>query len=208
MATPKLRVALLAGVAVIVVWCLAVTGFRWAQQSKVTSDKVLKYMSSVNFAALDGKPRAVAIAELADKINALSLDERLQMHAQGAWDAWFQQMTEPEKTTFVEATMPPGIKQMMTAFEQMPADARQHTIDEAMKQLRQAHELPIQNGSSPRISESPGNSPLTVSAEVEQRIRTLGLKTFYLESSAQMKAEAAPLLEEMQRLMASGNSLH
>jgi hypothetical protein len=37
-----------------------------------------------------------------------------------------------------------------------------------------------------------------------EKIREVGLRTYFAESSAQMKIEAAPLLEEIQRQMQSG----
>ncbi len=177
--------------------------YHWSQQSKVTSDKVRAYISSVNFASLNAAQRNKAIAELARQVNALSSEERIKLHLQRAWENWFLQMTEEERTRFVEATLPTGITQMMTAFEQMPDAARKKTIEDAMKRLRDAHELPIPK--SPSEHDQPStNSTSPLSAELEQRMQSVGLKTFYTKSSAQTKAEVAPVLEEMQRLMEHG----
>jgi hypothetical protein len=53
-----------------------------------------------------------------------------------------------------------------------------------------------------------GGPPQPISPELEQRIRTLGLQTYFTQSSAQTKAELAPLLEELQRVMEMGGRLH
>src|SRR5204863_6179703 len=108
------------------------------------------------------------------------------------------------KGDFIEATMPTGFKQMLTAFEQMPQDKRKRAIDDACKRLQQtrettANEEPGQGGQTAST-----NAPPEMSKELQERIVRIGLGSFYSQSSAQTKAELAPLLEEMQRVMESG----
>ncbi len=97
-----------------------------------------------------------------------------------------------EKAQFIDATMPTGFKQMIGAFEQLPDDKRHKIIDDAMKNLQK-------NG--------PGGNRSGISPELEAKVRTIGLNTFYSQSSAQTKAELAPFLEELQRQMESGKML-
>ena len=111
-------------------------------------------------------------------------------------------MSEDERAAFLDATMPTGFKQMLTSFEQLPEDKRRRTIDDVLKRLREER-AQIEAGDSGNIPD-PSNAPPVLSAELQARIRTIGLKTFYSQSSAQTKAELAPVLEEMQRVMESG----
>ena len=110
-------------------------------------------------------------------------------------------MTDAEKGAFIEATLPTGFKQMITAFEQQPEERRRRSIDEALRRLRETSE---QTPDAFRSPESGTNRPPPLSPELEAKVRTLGLKSFYSQSSAQTKAELAPVLEELQRLMESG----
>ncbi len=159
----------------------------------MTAEKVVAFVASVNLSKLSAADRAKAIQDLADKINKLSYEERQRMRADRSGERWFEQMTEEEKGQFIEATMPTGFKQMINAFEEMPEDKRRRAIDGALKRLREAR---VQAGGAT-------NRP-PISPELEAKVRTIGLKTFYSQSSAQTKAELAPVLEELQRAMESG----
>jgi hypothetical protein len=189
----------MSGLAVLVIWALAITGYVIAKHCRMTAEKVKAYAESINLSQLTDEARANAIKRLADMLNSLSLEERRKARLERLTWSWLDQMTEAEKAAFIEATMPTGFKQMLTSFEQLPDDKRRRAIDDALRRLRE-EQTKLQAG-----GDSPGtNGPPVLSPELQAKIRTIGLKTFYSESSAQTKAELAPVLEELQRVMESG----
>ena len=123
--------------AIALIWLLAGAGYRVAQSTQVTPDRVLAYEQSVNFAALTGTARADAILKLEGMITFLSLNERQQV-----WPdiitRWFAPMTDAERTQFLTATALPGFKQTPNPLDLMPPDQRQQALDEALKKLQAA----------------------------------------------------------------------
>ncbi len=200
MFNPRQRFLVQAIVCLAGIWLAAWVGHRYFESRKMTADKVHAYVDSVNFGQLTGAARAKALKELEDKLNALPYDERQRLRAGHLLTNWFAQMTDDEKTQFVEATLPAGFKQMINAFEQLPEDKRRRVIDDAMKNLRATNNRDASGGATKGAT----NGPPPISPELEAKIRTIGLKSFYSQSSAQTKAEVAPFLEEMQRQMESG----
>jgi hypothetical protein len=197
MLSQRQRAVVWAGAALVGIWAVALTGHWIARNAKMTAEKVTAFIGSVDLSKLSGAARAKAIQDLADRINKLSYQERQRMRGDRSGERWFEQMTEEEKGQFIEATMPTGFKQMINAFEEMPEDKRRRAIDEALKRLRETR---LQAGGAPNGS----TNPPPISPELEAKVRTIGLKTFYSQSSAQTKAELAPVLEELQRAMESG----
>jgi len=190
--------------AVVALWALAVTGYVIAKNSRVTAEKARAYAESVDLGKLSAADRAKALKKLADMLNALSLEERRQARLDRIPWLWFNQMTEDEKAAFIEATMPTGFKQMLAAFEQLPEEKRHRTIDDTLRRLREAQDK-TQTGTGSGQGRAGGtNRPPPLSPELEAKVRSIGLQTFYSQSSAQTKAELAPVMEELQRVMESG----
>lgn len=199
MLNQRQRPILLALVALVVIWVLAIAGYELAKHAKVTPEKIRAYVGSVDFSQLSAAERAAAIKKLAAMLNALSLEDRRSLRLDRT--GWFEKMSEEEKGEFLEATMPTGFKQMLTAFEEMPPEKRQRVVDQAMKRMKEANEKMAAAGQVP----PPGRNGL--SPELQEKVTKIGLQSFYSQSSAQTKAELAPLLEEMQHMMESGRMM-
>jgi len=186
----------------VAVWGIALTGFHLAKNAKVTAEKVRAYVDSVDLTKLPGQARADAIHRLEEMLNRLSPEERRKLRGARLAGNWFEEMTEDEKGEFIEATMPSGFKQMLTAFEELPEEKRHKAVDDALRRLKEARAKG--QGGEAAFNQSGTNGAPVLSEELQTKVRTIGLKTFYSKSSPQTKAELAPVLEELQRVMESG----
>ena len=202
MASHRTRPILIAAIIFVAAWTLAITGYTIAKNSKMTADKVRAYAQSVDLGKLSADARAKAIRDLAAKLNQLSPEERRKARQERSGQGWFEQMTEEEKGTFIELTMPTGFKQMLSSFEELPEERRRRAIGDALKRLREEQERT--RDADGAAAETTTNAPPALSKDLQEKITKIGLKTYYSESSAQTKAEMAPLLEELQRMMESG----
>ena len=200
MVNQRRRMVIWALCGLALIWILAIAGYFIAQHAKVTAEKVRAYAESVDLSKLSAAERAKAIDKLAAMMNALSPEERRQQRSDRdrADGLWFNQMTENEKGRFIEATMPTGMKQMIQAFEQMPEDQRKRAVERATKQMA---ENQARGGAG---QSNGGASQPQISEELRQKIIRIGLQQLYSQSSAQTKAELAPLLEQIQKVMESG----
>jgi hypothetical protein len=204
MAKHRKRTFLWALAGMVVVWIIALGGYFISRQSQVTAEKVAAYLQAVDLNRISGEERAKVLRDLANQMKALPIEERRRARLEGDWSKWFDAMTEEEKGTFIEATMPSGFKQMLASFEQLPEDKRKLAITRAIKDMQKARE----GGDGPVFTRTNlwrgTNTSAELSEDLQQKVVKIGLKSFYSESSAQSKAELAPLLEEMQRTMESG----
>lgn len=195
MAAQHQRFLLFSIAGLALVWLLAWAGYEFAKNAKLTPEQVSAYAHSLDLSKLSAADRSKALHKLADWLNGLSAEERRGMTTDMAL---FGQLTEEEKAWFLEATMPTQIKQALAMFERLPEDRRQKVIDGALRDLR------AQAANAQSDGQAGTNAPPQISPELEAKVRTLGLKTFYSESSAETKAELAPLLNELQLQMENG----
>jgi hypothetical protein len=198
----RYRPVIISLLALVAVWLCAWGGYAISKHSRMTADKIRAFVAGVDLNSLTGSARAQALRDLADKINRLSPEERRSARLDGIWAKWFAEMTEEEKGTFLEATMPSGFKQMLASFEQQPEDKRHRAVTNAMERLKEAREM-SQSDYDKKNKPRNTNAPV-VSEDLQKKIAVIGLKTVYSDSSAQTKAELAPLLEEIQKNMEAG----
>jgi hypothetical protein len=135
-------------------------------------------------------------------MKALPIEERRKARLESEWNRWFTEMTDEEKSAYLDATLPSGFKQMLASFEQLPEEKRKKAVNDAVKELKRSRDSG-ENGETEGIRTGT-NAPPELSAELQKKMLTIGLNTFYSSSSAQTKVDLAPFLEEIQRSMENG----
>jgi len=202
MSSYRRRTLVFAGLGLLGVWLVLGAGWLVSNRAKATAEKVAAYLHNNDLSKMSAEQRARALRELSGQMAALPVEERRKARMDEAWEKWFAEMTELEKGALIEATLPSGFKQMLASFEQLPEDKRRKAVTDALRDLRKARDAALNDEPSElRINSS---RPPELSEELQRKVVNIGLRAFYTESSAQTKAELAPVLEEMQRLMENG----
>ena len=176
---------------------MAYAGHRAATNSRVTAEKIAVQLRATDLTRLSAGRRTEVLRSLANKINALSGDERRSARMDRNWERLFSQMTVEEKGAFIDATMPPGFKQMLAAFQQLPETMRQRTMRDALRRRKEA-------AAAQGTGDQGTNSVSAISPELQKRILKSDLNSYFDESSGEMKYELLLMLEEAQRLMENG----
>jgi hypothetical protein len=193
----RFRPLLFAAAALVAVWVVALVIFHCSGKTRVTVDKLRQYVDSTDLDQLSAAKRDRAVTDFAGMVNSLSTEERVNWRREDGWKKWFAGMNEAERVKFVEMTLPTGFKQMMDAYSQLPAEQRKKFIDDAVNRLRQA-------GVNQSVGDYGKSGPPPLSPELERKVREIGLKELFTDSSPETKAELAPLLEQMESQIRSG----
>jgi len=84
-------------VVILVGWVLANAAHRAATNSRVTAEKIAVQLRATDLTRLSAGRRTEVLSSLANKINALSGDERRSARMDRDWDRLFSQITVEEK---------------------------------------------------------------------------------------------------------------
>ena len=206
MMSPRQKPVLVAAAILLVIWAVAFAGYMIAKNAKVTPDKVRAFVDTTDFSHLTGADRETALQRLAAMLNALTMEERQGLRRDRTIAGWFNEMTEAEKGEFLDKTAPTGFKQMINAFQGLPQDKRQQVVSRAVRQLKEQRSQ-MGAGQMPQGTNSMATNNIILDQQLQDQVTKIGLQTFYSQSSAETKAELAPLLEEMQTTMQSGRML-
>lgn len=176
--------------AIVAIWALALAAMAIARGREVTVASVVRLVRERPLARMRPDERLARVEALAARVNRLSFEQRRDSQLQAAVRDAFRAMDAPERSRYIDLTLPPGLKQMMQAINEMPRDERRRLVEEAVDGMRDRGR---HRGDVLDDREIP--------QETRQRIIDEGLKSYLRDASAEAKLDLQPLIEQMQRYM-------
>lgn len=175
-----------------VIWIIASGVIYFARSTKPTSASVETAFASAELAGKTDDQRSRVIEKIAAQLNRLPYDERRELRRSGVSEDFFRSLTPEEQLRFLDATLPTGFKQMMEAFNKMDREKRKELVDRALREMQR------------QDSEESTAPPAALDDQNVQRIVDQGLRSFYNDSNAEVKADLAPLIEQLQHSLQRG----
>ena len=172
------------GLVVLAIWAIAAGAIFYARSRKPTAESVTAYINANDLSSKTDADRRKVIDSVADMLNHLTLDERQDLRHEHVTDRFFRSLTPDEQSSFLDATLPTGFKQMMEAFNKMDPAKRKEFVDRALVEMRS------REGDQP---------PRDIDDKNVQKIVDQGLRSFYSDANADVKLDLAPLIEQMQK---------
>ncbi|MEI6084923.1 MAG: hypothetical protein WCS70_11550 [Verrucomicrobiota bacterium] len=177
-------------VALVAVWGLAGAGIWMARTQRMTAGKATTYLESHRLPGLPEAKRAAVIEGMADRVNKLSFEERQKFRYEGRLREWFEEMTPAERLLYIDLTLPKGLKQMMEAFNEMPAAKRKQIVSRAVADIGRVRDETGHTGAEQALSDAN-----------MKRMVDEGMKAFIRDANADTKLDLQPLIEQMQNIM-------
>ncbi|MEO1237081.1 MAG: hypothetical protein AAFX76_09865 [Planctomycetota bacterium] len=170
------------GVVLAFVWLIVAAGTAWLNAVETTPATVVAFVEETPWDALAGEASASAVGELAEKVNALPPEDRLNAEVFAAVRGWFESQSPEARQRYLEQTLPRGLEQMIAAVNAMEPEQRRALIEEASSRLEALEGVAL-----------PELDPEEFDALLQQ-----GVGTFLREASPETKLDLLPLIQRMQ----------
>ena len=181
-----------AAVLLVVGWVLAIGGYQLAGHSRLTLEKLRRQVAAVDMTRLASDERYAAMDALTQRLNQLTADEQHYARIEQPWSHWLPALTAHQRDDLIDATLPADIQTMLVAFEFLPDDIQNRSLDQCVIRLRA--DLGIMSANTNVI---PGS--------MFEQIRAAGLQSYFDNATSLKRAEVAPLFEELHRMMETGD---
>ena len=177
-------------VALLAVWLVAGLGVWFVRSHRMTTEKAVAYLEAHRLEGLPAEERARVIQSLAEQVNQLSFEERQKFRYEDRLRERFQQMTPAEQHRYIDLTLPKGLKQMMTAFNEMTPAKRKQIVTRALADIGRMHDEAGLKDAKHALSDAN-----------LKRIVDDGMKSFIRDASADTKLDLQPVIEQIQLIM-------
>jgi hypothetical protein len=162
-----------------------------AEQRKATAQAIISRVESRPLLEIPEGERAVYLSELARTVNRLSFEERRQLALRRGLDSSFEQMTDAEKKTFLNQTLPQGFSQIIEVFNKMKPEERRLAVERALDDLKRA-EASASDADWSRAQDRLEDGTL-------QQVVEQGFQSYLQTASAETKLDLAPVIEQIQQ---------
>ncbi len=184
------RVWLIGSMVLFGIWMCAMAVMWFARAQKMTVEKVSAYVSTHSLKSMSQIERMRTIEELARRVNQLGFEERQKFRFEKKLRLTYEEMTDAEKSRYLDMTLPAGMKQMMESFNNMTPEKRKKLVNRAVTELTRAQN----EASQEELDKALNDQNL-------RRVIDQGLKAYMSEANAASKLEIQPLIEQMQAMM-------
>jgi hypothetical protein len=181
----KLRLIVRTAIGVAILWLVVLAAIHFLHLMQPTVASVAAWCQRQEWGALSAEERARRLAALADQMNQLSFAQRQKLSGNAGFQSLTQQMTDDEKLSLMDKTLPRGFAQIMDSFNRMKPEDRRHLVSQALENMKKWN--PQQQ-----------DRPTGFNEAAMQKVVQTGFTSYLQDASAETKLDLAPLVEQIQ----------
>lgn len=130
-AATRAGVLLRGGVALLLIWGAAASAVLLARSARPRTAEVVEFLRQHDVPRLSEDEREIAMTEAAARVNQLSYEQMRELRGTRALFAFYRPLSPTEKERFARLVMPVGLRKIIDASRQMPAEERSRFLEEA-----------------------------------------------------------------------------